>query len=90
MTDKTIDCTFTAQMLFFFLLSRITTEFEVYEELVGLASIQGQTKGSDFHHSLQKHLQAQYLDLCKLVDLSNYQVFSTAGAQNSTIFPFVF
>lgn len=74
MTDKTIDCTFTAQMtifFFFLLLSSITTEFEVYEEFVGLASIQGQTKGSDFHHSLQKHLQGLYLDLCKLVGLSD-------------------
>lgn len=62
----------------------------MYEELVGLASIQGQTKGSDFHHRLQKHLQALYLDLCKLVGPSNYQEFSTTGAQNSTIYFLLF
>lgn len=37
------------------LLSRITREFEMYEEVVGLASIQGQTKGSDtFTRSIYK------------------------------------
>jgi hypothetical protein len=50
-------------------LQVVTSAFKVFEELVGLHSMQGQTKGSDFIQTLLCGLQERNLELSKLVDI---------------------
>ena len=44
-TDESTDISSTAQLLFF--VRAVTDKFDVYEELIGMRSMEGQTKGSD-------------------------------------------
>jgi hypothetical protein len=60
--DGSKDSTSTAQICIF--ARGVTSDFEVFEELVDLRSMQGQIKGSDF--ILQKH----NLELSKLVGMA--------------------
>lgn len=46
-------CWFFFFLGFFFVCFVSKIEFEVYKELVGLAPVQGQTKGFDFHQSAE-------------------------------------
>jgi hypothetical protein len=64
---ESMDITSTAHMCI--VVCGVTSDFEVFEELVGIHSMQGLTNGSDFIQALLCSLQKHNLELSKLVGI---------------------
>jgi hypothetical protein len=78
-----MNITLAAQMRIF--ANGITADFKVFEEAVGLHSLQGWTMGSDFSEALLCSLQKHNLELCKLVDIITDGASSVIGSKNGAV-----
>jgi hypothetical protein len=81
--DESTDITSTAQMVVF--VRGVTNEFNVHEELLGLASLKGETKGSNLLESLLECVNKVGLDLSKLTGVTTDGAPSMTGAQNGMV-----
>jgi hypothetical protein len=80
---ETTDITATMHLCIF--AHGITSDFEVFEEVVAIQSMQGQTKGLDFLQTLLCNLQKHNLYLSKVLDMFADGVLSLIYSKNSMV-----
>jgi len=81
--DESTDITSTSQLAIF--IRGVTSTFDVYEELLELCPMKGQTRGSDLLQCLLTCLSKQQLDLTKLIGIVTDGAPAMIGRENGMV-----
>ncbi|CAK1591146.1 unnamed protein product [Parnassius mnemosyne] len=81
--DESTDNSFTAQLLIF--IRGVTQDFEVLEELLGMCSLKGQTRGVDILNVLLDECSKTDLDLSKLSGVATDGAPSMIGVNSGLV-----